>query len=148
MYALKLNWGIAWASPMPVRVLLDHHFLGLNDRKWTPNLTSSCATWKFFVVSKIYHIWLLDHRVTESMWHSFPEEPCLVVGSSMFQKYVTKFPEWLYMVNGLLVLRKHVTRFYWIAIVIWWQMMASITKILLHKFPDCWQVTRKYASCG
>ena len=93
-----------------------------------------------------YGHWIIS--VTENMLQSFPEEPCLVVGSSMFQKYVTKFPEWLYMVNGLLVLRKHVTRFYWIAIVIWWQMMASITKILLHKFPNFWQVARKYASFG
>ena len=39
------------------------------------NFTSSCTTWKFSIVSEIYHIWSLDHQyhskhVTKFSWMS------------------------------------------------------------------------------
>ena len=48
---------VVGVSPTLARVLLNHHFTSINDRKQTPNLTSTCATEKLSIASEIYHIW-------------------------------------------------------------------------------------------
>ena len=118
---------IIGASLTLARVLLDCYFMSIktiNDRKWIPNLISSCVT------QVLFSIWNLPYMVVGS---SVSQKACDKVflnnhiWSLDYQystKYATKFSELPYMVIGSSVSRKHVTKYYWMTMIVWSQMMV------------------------
>ena len=53
------EYHVIGASLTLVRVLMDCHFMSIDDRKRISSLTSSCVIQKFSIVSKLCHIWLV-----------------------------------------------------------------------------------------
>ena len=97
--------GQAWASPTLARVSLYHHFTSINDRKWTLILTSSCATQTFYIISKIYHNYII-----------------MVVGSSVSWKAYDKvflnprMTLWMAIIYYVIIVSRKHTKFYWMTI--------------------------------
>ena len=92
--------GASMREPLTSESSLDCHFTSINDRKWTSILTSSCATQTFSIISKLYHIWLLDRQ-------------CHGKHMTKFSWILTWLCVWLYYV--IIVSWKH-TKFYWMTI--------------------------------
>ena len=74
IYIQASKWlGRALISPTLARISLTLHFTIINNRKQMPNLIRCCPIQKYSVVSKIYHIWSMDHQfhgkhVTKFSW--------------------------------------------------------------------------------